>query len=107
MLKDEKINYAINGIKKDLDIDESLAHTLVNKFIDSLPQLLKEIKDSRNNGAEFERLVHTLKGTSGNLRLNDLYEAAKALNDSIKNIDIESIEINLKKLETEINSLIN
>ncbi|MDF2614129.1 MAG: sensor hybrid histidine kinase [Clostridia bacterium] len=72
------IDHNIDNLVKDTGLDEEDAKEILEEYIKCLPDLLLGIKDAIYN-RDFKKLAglaHELKGSSGNLRINALYELA-------------------------------
>ena len=80
---------------RQLNGNEALLHRLLRKFADEyrdigtrLPALL-----SAQDIAGAEILVHTLKGVSGNLGCNAVFEASRSINQQLKASDVNNNDI--------------
>ncbi len=80
----EPINFEF-GLKQ-LNGNEALLHRLLRKFADEYRDIAQRLTALLNQqdfaGAEI--LVHTLKGVSGNLGCNAVFDASKSVNNQIK-----------------------
>ena len=63
-------------------------HGQYSSAVDEIQDLLKKGEDH-----DAERLVHTVKGVSGNIEANDLYKAAEPLESALKNRNTAKYEI--------------
>ncbi|MFW5990163.1 MAG: response regulator, partial [Campylobacterales bacterium] len=90
----------IDAFVEDLDGDADVAYSILLKFKNSF-------KDSFildiNSADELRKFVHKLKGTSGNIRINSLYELAKkAEESSFSQESLEALEGELKRVCKEL-----
>ncbi len=75
----KKVEVLINSwIEEDVDLEE-----IIYKFLKNLRKNLKELKGfiDNKNIVEVEMLSHALKGSSGNLNINEFYILFTAMND--------------------------
>lgn len=66
---------------KETGIDQSDATELFEQYTQTIPSILDQIDQAYFNGEleEIRRLSHQLKGSSGNLRVHEIYELSAAL----------------------------
>jgi two-component system sensor histidine kinase/response regulator len=74
---------------------------LLNKFILNYEEFIPELNTRlrENNIEEAERMVHTLKGVSGNIGALAIFELASHLNSKLGNHDIKDFGIDIGELE--------
>jgi len=93
-------------------IPEAVYDELLNDLIKQVRDNLAELNKSLP-GEDFDsisKIAHTIKGSSANLRMTKISEAAKALEISAKEEkdkqtlakDLEALEVTLKDLEKEV-----
>ena len=89
----------ISEVAENLGMEEDEIKELLELYVvttrDDLAQLHAAVKV--NDIARAHERSHSIKGSSGNLTLTELYEIAKDIDDSLLNNDMEGIEA---KVET-------
>jgi len=120
-LKIKEANTALRKIDEILDMEDLerlfSSKELINKFLKNFAQeLTSTFKDigtfisQNDNGAKL--LLHTLKGLSGNLRANKLYEVCKSIdakyvsNQEIAESDIEKLRSTIKSTQERLEEII-
>ena len=73
---------------------------ILTEFVKTSPKLLEKIKEAVDIIAydEISKLAHQLKGSSGNLRINVIYELAIELENSAKNKEIRKCKSYLTQI---------
>lgn len=110
-IKVDNTNWQIDGI----DLDDGLRRVLGDKeaykkalfrFYNTNKEKLKEVIELYNKQEKeaLLRLIHSIKGSSGNIGAKRLYLATIRLEDSIKNN--KEVEFNLKEFKETFNELI-
>ena len=96
----EEINTdeALNRLGGNTDLFESLLVKFYKNYKDVIGQIKKALNDEKFKNAH--RLVHSLKGVSGNIGAMGLFNAAKKLE-----IDLKNDEIDYELVEKKINGL--
>ncbi len=92
-----------------LDIDMATFKRILIVFLKNNRDSGQKIKDAfDNNDLDLlQRLAHTLKGGAGNIRANQLYEDAKALELAIEGENLnDSYEILIEKLDLSLNQVL-
>jgi len=87
-------------------IDEGIYDSLVAEHLNQTKERCLEIRKflSDNDIEQVADLAHSVKGSSGNLRLQGLYDAAQKLEQAAKNEDaVTSLSLLLDALESENN----
>ncbi len=81
---------------------------LLQNFLDQFGTAGQEIQKHLNNGNidQAERLVHSIKGVSGNIGANALFQAAKELNDQLRMGRSEGLEPQMATFVQNIDQLI-
>lgn len=96
-LIDDNVDAFVNstGLNKD-DAKE-----IFNNYIKYFPVLIEDIHKAvrNNNFEEIGKLAHQLKGSSGTLRINSIYELSKTLENSALNKEIEKCERLLMEIQ--------
>ena len=107
MLNSEFGEIMIEGIDtfyvfEKLQLEKSVYHSILEVYYDNLPEIMKRIKSSKDNGdiKNFVIEVHSLKSSSANIGAQELSELAKNMEYAGKENDEEYIEANIQKLLT-------
>lgn len=68
----------VNKISNHTGLSREKSARILNKFIDMLPDTINSMNEDlkKEDFIDLRNLAHSLKGTSGNLMLQDLYNAA-------------------------------
>ncbi|WP_411679024.1 response regulator [Clostridium thailandense] len=93
----------VNKLAEDTGFSKNDARELIYEFVDSLPKMLKSIKDvlETKNYEEVKKIAHQIKGTSANLRMEKLPHLAMKLQQFSEEKDEENckqILMNMEKL---------
>ena len=72
-----------------------------NNATDNLKQMIKD-----NNIEEAKRLVHTMKGISGNIGANDLYQSSTYLEKLVKDNNLNEIEKDINNFAEKLNEVL-
>ncbi len=66
-------------IKSELEFDEEIIYEILNDFLNDTETQLIRLKEEviQKNYSQVAEIAHSIKGASGNLRINTLYEMAK------------------------------
>ncbi|WP_026885184.1 hypothetical protein [Clostridium beijerinckii] len=96
------MNYDIIGFSNDLGLNlqqvSELYAELINEFNLALSELKVSMieKDLRN----IQKIIHNLKGVSGNYRITDIYEETTKINNLLKSNNYNNLELDLNSLLT-------
>lgn len=103
----ELIVTAAQELEEELCLDNQRALELLNEFILTLPVVLNEIEisSSRSDISTLKTLIHSLKGTSANLRLKNLSAVAALLESAVQNSEPELFDALILELKREIQKL--
>jgi PAS domain S-box-containing protein len=82
--------------------DEKMIQNLLNTFANSATNLIHELQKNGLN----EKVVHTIKGVSGNLRFKNLYQLSQEVEKNLKEMDQEEMKENEFLLILHLNKLI-
>ena len=68
-------------IKSELEFDEEIIYEILNDFLNDTETQLIRLKEEviQKNYSQVAEIAHSIKGASGNLRINTLYEMAKKI----------------------------
>lgn len=81
--------------------------SILEKFYNNNQKFISEIKTTleKEDHETAQRLIHTLKGVSGNIGADSLHENTKLVETSIHEKDSAKIEVGLNKLDAELKEL--
>lgn len=81
--------------------------SILEKFYNNNQNFITELKDilDKEDQETAQRLIHTLKGVSGNIGADSLHELTKVVEESIHEKDLKKIEDGLNKLDAELKEL--
>jgi HPt (histidine-containing phosphotransfer) domain-containing protein len=76
----------IKGIVSGLNLPPAMAQKLMNKYIETLPKEMEQLKENvaQENFTAAARMAHSLKGSSGNLRITKVFELSSELEQILK-----------------------
>src|SRR5574344_80348 len=110
-LSDDNIILDWEFLEKSLSTKE-LINKLLNKFIEQLNTDFASIVEKvRENSSDAPSLIHGLKGVSGNLGANSLFEICKKIDSKFKNknavnsVEISTLEEEIAKVKFELKHL--
>ncbi|MGJ0362497.1 response regulator [Aliarcobacter cryaerophilus] len=110
-LSDENIVLDWKFLEKSLS-NKELINKLLNKFIEQLNTDFASIVEKvRENSSDAPSLIHGLKGVSGNLGANSLFEICKKIDSKFKNknaissVEISTLEEEIAKVKFELKHL--
>ena len=88
--------------------EEDFLVELLNDLKELVQQNLEKIKKyiNENNYTEIRELAHSMKGASGNLGLNTMYDSTLNLEQNAKDQNIENINKYYSNLENDYKNLI-
>ncbi len=87
--------------------NEELRETLIKIFIDNCREIINEIENAlnQNNKEELNKIIHKLKGTSGNIKAEKIYNLALDMQRSLIHDNMQKFILKLEKLKRYINNL--
>ena len=94
--------YDILGFTKDLGLNFQEVHNLYTELINEINSALAELKMliDKNDITNICKIIHNIKGVTGNYRVTDIYKETIKINDSLKSNNYTS-------LKSDLNNLIN
>ena len=99
------MNFKEIGEKIDLDEDEYLE--MIELFVESggedLNNLEAAIKEA--DAGKAHQASHSIKGSSGSLMLDTIYEIAKSMDDILRTGTVDNVEEMLTKLRSEYETI--
>ncbi|RKX19211.1 MAG: hypothetical protein DRP51_07795, partial [Candidatus Zixiibacteriota bacterium] len=101
-------NYSISKALKRFDGDRQLLSELVELFLKEYPALTKNIMDAIAdlNSKNLHQYAHKIKGSLANFEANEAVEAAKILEIRGRDQNFENIDIDVRKFQEELGSVI-
>jgi HPt (histidine-containing phosphotransfer) domain-containing protein len=87
--------------------DESFLRELIDIYVEDFIEKFAQLEQSISQGDfnNIKEIGHSLKGSSGNLSLNGLYETAYGIELSGKENDIEKVKLLFIRLKEEFKKL--
>ena len=114
-LKEEQIAFPsdlpgidIASALKRLGGNKPFFQELVQEFCSSYADAAEKVRNALNDGEDelALRVIHTLKGVTGNLSANDLYMAEKALEEAIRQGERGTLTERLENFESDLNQIL-
>lgn len=93
----------IDKLSKELNLDDQAVYSLLQTFVLNNADFKQKIKDLDFDSKEFKSIIHKLKGSSGNLKINEIYDLCV----DIENTNYEFRAFPLGLLEEKLKELIN
>ncbi len=102
----------INELKDELDLEIEDIYSLLIRFSQEYGDFKKVVDNFDIKSNDFKKLIHKIKGSSSNLKLQEIYKLCLEIE---KNNDIEQLVINLiicientcEEIDTKIKPLVN
>jgi HPt (histidine-containing phosphotransfer) domain-containing protein len=92
--------YDIVGFAHDLGLSLEEVSELYAELIREINSALLELKVLINTGnlVKIQKIIHNIKGVSGNYRITDIYEESTKINDALKTTNFTELEKDLNHL---------
>ncbi len=92
--------YDIVGFAHDLGLSIEDVSELYSELVHELNSAILELKllIADKNFAKIQKIIHNIKGVSGNYRLMDIYDETSKINDALKNTEYREFEKDLNHL---------
>ena len=105
ILRDEKTQYDIEAVALELELPTGFLKQLLDTFFDTIESEIGELHKviEAQDYKQIYELSHSIKGSSGNLKLNSVFEKAKEIEQYAKD---EDDKVNYLILVMELNVLI-
>lgn len=83
---ENKFNYDVVAVSQDLHVRPEILTKLLKSFSNTLVQKIAQLEDFilKNDVVQIRAIMHEVKGTSGNLRLKQVYETADIMHAAVK-----------------------
>ena len=103
-MRDEIINEIVSGLK----LPAAIAQKLLNQYLETLPKDVARLKESIVQGdfPAAAKIAHSIKGASGNLRINKIFQLAGELEQVLKSAQAGNLG-NVDVLVTELDALMS
>jgi len=84
--QENQFNYDVAAVSQELHVRPEILTKLLKSFSNTLDQKIAQLEDCmlKNDVLQIRSIMHEVKGTSGNLRLKQVYEAADSMHVSVK-----------------------
>jgi len=105
LLKNINTKDGLNRVNNNKELYQKLLLKFYNNNINLIEQLKKSYKT--NNSENALKLIHTIKGVSGNIGAIELFEATKEIETTLKNNSNNNIETLLDKYSIVLNNVLN
>jgi len=96
--------FDVDALISELELDQEDIVELFDDFKEfieeTMPELKKSIESSDMGKARSQS--HSIKGSAGNLRINEVYEISKRMQDEAENSDSSGLEADYVKLEAAV-----
>lgn len=107
LIVQNEIETIINAIVEELEFSKSDAIELFTEYLESIPELITGL-DEAVRAKDFEsvdKIAHTLKGSSANLRVENLFSKSATMCEAAKNKDIETCSLLLLEIKKHLDVL--
>lgn len=98
----------IKTIMQDLEFSLEEANEMLSKYLEIMPKKIHELQQELNNENFFDmsQIVHKIKGSSANLRINKMVQICEELNSGIEHINKEQCQQNIEKMNKYLDILV-
>ena len=92
--------YDIIGFTHDLGLTIEEVSKFYAELINEINSALIELKFlmTKKDLVKIQKIIHNIKGVSGNYRISDIYRETTKINDALKNNDYTTLEKDLNHL---------
>ena len=93
-------NYDITGFTHDLGLTIEEVSKFYAELISEINSALLELKFlmTKKDLVKIQKIIHNIKGVSGNYRITDIYRETSKINDALKKNNYTSLEKDLNHL---------
>ena len=93
-------NYDIIGFTHDLGLTIDEVSKFYAELISEINSALLELKllIAKQDLIKTQKIIHNIKGVSGNYRISDIYICTSKINDALKNTNYTTLEEDLNHL---------
>lgn len=104
---EKEIENIIELTRVNLGIDKNDTLELLEDFFTEITTSLKELKEKikENDYESICKISHSIKGSAGNLRINEIYELAKEIEDMGKKKNLENVNVKFKDIVQYVNGI--
>ncbi len=89
----------LNRLVEYLDMDINTVFSMLNNYKNTYSHFDEDIQKLHRESDEFKKYIHKLKGVSGNLEVNNVFDLTKQIEQTI---ELEKANILIEKLEKEL-----
>ncbi|EKQ50371.1 MAG: Hpt domain-containing protein [Clostridium sp. Maddingley MBC34-26] len=100
ILLDRNTKYDITGFTIELGLNLEEVYVLYAELISEINSAISEIKFliDKKDITKIKKIIHNLKGVSGNYRITDVYMETSRINDMLKSENYNNLELDLNNL---------
>ena len=93
-------NYDIIGFTQDLGLTIEEVSKLYAELINEINSALLELNFliNKRDLVKIQKIIHNIKGVSGNYRISDIYRETTKINDALKSTNYSTLEKDLNHL---------
>ncbi|WP_035284536.1 MULTISPECIES: Hpt domain-containing protein [unclassified Clostridium] len=97
---DRNTKYDITGFTIELGLNLEEVYVLYAELISEINSAISEIKFliDKKDITKIKKIIHNLKGVSGNYRITDVYMETSRINDMLKSENYNNLELDLNNL---------
>lgn len=103
MKYNQHIEKSAQLLEEELGVSRLRAENMIREYLKTLPGIMSEIKSSLKMTETLRSHIHSLKGTSANLRLNLIFDAARAFEIAIAGGHKENFPLQFENLKNAVN----
>ena len=96
--------FDVEALKNELELDDEDIVELFHDFKEFINETISELKSAVESGdmTKSRALSHSIKGSAGNLRIQEVHEISKQMQDDSEGSDVDALNSNLVKLEVAV-----
>lgn len=100
--------FDLDALKNELELDQEDVVELFDDFKSFINETMPKLKSAVESGdmTESRSLAHSIKGSAGNLRIQEVYALSKQMQENSESSDAESLASNLAKLEAAVSEFL-
>jgi HPt (histidine-containing phosphotransfer) domain-containing protein len=100
--------FDIDALKNELELDQEDVVELFDDFKSFIEETMPKLKAvvETNDMAQSRALSHSIKGSAGNLRIQEVYALSKQMQANSEASDGENLKVNFGKLETAVSEFL-
>ena len=100
--------FDIDALKNELELDQEDVVELFDDFKSFIDETMPKLKAAvqASDMAQSRTLSHSIKGSAGNLRIQEVYALSKQMQENSEASDEVSLNANLNKLEAAVSEFL-